>query len=392
MLNEFESSLQNQTVLDFLSAQRPPQPEYNDLKDALEAYRALVAGNAWWPLSLPPKNWQLNEVYVRRVRARLALEDPFVSAVSGLDEQLEWASVTDSIRLFQQRNGLVADAKLGRRTIAALNIPPSQRVAQIVANMERWRWMPRTFEDRYILVNVPENELRVVEHGTTILRSRVIVGRVTDPTPIVRAMVRGLLINPPWNVPSIIARREILPKLRKDRFYLAKQDMILRDGPAGDPHGARVDWRALKTMPYRVQQLAGPKNALGRIKLDMPNRFDAYLHDTPGQAAFQLDERFLSHGCVRVRQIMELASIVLTGDPETGISSAQTMIDTGATQRVSAGTPIPVYLVYWTAFQGDDGQLNFRPDIYGRDQRLMAQLHGERNVRVTLAGAACCIG
>jgi murein L,D-transpeptidase YcbB/YkuD len=265
-------------------------------------------------------------------------------------------------------------------------------VAQIVANMERWRWMPRTFEDRYILVNVPQNELRVVDHGTTILRSRAIVGRVTDPTPILRAMVKGFVVNPPWNVPSIIARREILPKLRKDRFYLAKQDMVLRDGPPGDPHGLRVNWRALKTMPYRVQQLAGPKSALGRIKLDMPNRFDAYLHDTPGKAAFQLDERFLSHGCVRVQQIMELASIVLTGDPETGISSTQTMIDAGATQRVSAGTPIPVYLVYWTAFQGDDGQLNFRPDIYGRDERLIAQLNGARNARVTLVASACCIG
>jgi murein L,D-transpeptidase YcbB/YkuD len=392
LLTQFEASLRDGTVATFLSEQRPPQQEYDDLRNALEQYRARLSRGAWEALPRPPSSWQHDESYLRRLRSRLALEDPFVSPVRGPDDAMEWAAIADSIRLFQQRNGLAADGKLGRRTLAALNIPPSQRVEQIVANMERWRWMPRAFEDRYVVVNVPQNELRVIDHGTTILRSRVIVGRISDPTPILRATARGLLINPPWNVPAIIARREILPKLQKDPFYLVKQDMILRDGPRGDPHGVHVNWRRLKTIPYAVQQLAGPKSALGQIKLDMPNRFDVYLHDTPGRAAFQLDERFLSHGCIRVQAILALASIVQTGEIEPATTSTQSMIDLGVTQRVAAASPMPVYLVYWTAFSDDDGQVSFRPDIYGRDERLIAQLGGKRSVRVTSAAVACCVG
>jgi len=232
----------------------------------------------------------------------------------------------------------------------------------------------------------------VIDHGATILRSLAIVGRPADPSPVLRTIVRGLTINPPWNVPTIIARREILPKLRKDPTYLRDQNMVLRNGPLDDPHGLHINWRAMRTIPYAVQQLAGPKSALGVIKLDMPNRFDVYLHDTPGKAAFQVDERFLSHGCIRVEQILPLASIVLAGDVDSGLASIQSTIDTGATTRIAASATLPVYLAYWTAFAGEDGELNFRPDIYGRDGRLIARLKGARNTRVTLMSTACCLG
>jgi murein L,D-transpeptidase YcbB/YkuD len=255
--------------------------------------------------------------------------------------------------------------------------PNGPNAPVIIANMERWRWMPRTIEPDRIAINAADASLALWLGGKPVLTSRVIVGKPATPTPILRADGAGLTVNPAWTVPQSIARKEILPKLKRNHAWLASQDMILLNGPPGDPHGLTVNWRAIPagTFPYRIRQIPGPRNPLGQIKLELPNRFDVYLHDTPGKTAFTRSTRALSHGCVRVEQILPLASYALNAnrDAEDQITQA---IDTGETQYLPLQKRLPVYFLYWTAVPDAQGKIQFFPDIYGRDRRLIAAMDG----------------
>ena len=259
----------------------------------------------------------------------------------------------------------------------------------IAANMERWRWMPPTLEPDRIVINAADAQLQLWLGGKMVLASRVIVGRPDNRTPILRAEGAGVTINPPWTVPHSIAVKEILPKLKRNHAYLASQDMILLDGPAGDPHGLGVNWRAIRagTFPYRIRQYPGPRNPLGRVKIELPNRFDVYLHDTPGKAAFDRPSRAASHGCVRVEQILPLASYALAADL-TAVERITQAIADGETRYLPLQRKLPVYFLYWTAFAGGDGALKFIPDIYGRDKRMIPALR--TNSLRSAANAAAC--
>ncbi len=246
----------------------------------------------------------------------------------------------------------------------------ADKIDQIVANMERWRWLD-AFEPAYIAVNIPEAQLTVHQDGQIVLASKIIVGKPKTPTPIFRALVIGVTANPVWNVPTSIAAKEILPKLRRDPGYLAKHHMIY--GPDGG-----------------IQQLPGTDNALGTLKLEMPNKFDTYLHDTPTKNLFARDARYFSHGCMRVEQILPLASIVLTGDSTGAVDELRQAIATGATQHLAVEKKLPVYVLYWTAIANEDGDATFFPNIYGRDRRLIAALHGMQPRRLAaLDGTSC---
>lgn len=376
------AALETGTLARFLADLAPPQPDYARLKEVLKRYRAIAADGDWPQLpQRPAKAFAEDDGARALLQHRLAFEDP--SATSHAQ-----ADVADQVARFQARHGLARDGRVGRQTLAALNVPAAERAWQIIANMERWRWLPRALEPRRVVINVPAASLDVFANDVVVLSSRVIVGRPHDPTPILRAEAVGVTVNPPWNVPAPIARKEILPKLKKDRGYLQSQDMVLRDGPPGDPYGLHVDWRALATMPYRIQQLPGEKNALGTVKLELPNRFDVYLHDTPVRSAFERDSRYLSHGCVRVEQILPLAAYALTGDP-TAISSVSDAVALGTTETIPLSAPLPIYFLYWTVFVDADGSVEFRPDIYGRDKRLIAALRGGRNQSMTSLDVGC---
>lgn len=263
----------------------------------------------------------------------------------------------------------------------------------IAANMERWRWLPPALEPDRIVINAADAQLQLWLGGKMVLASRVIVGRPDNRTPILRAEGAGVTINPPWTVPHSIAAKEILPKLKRNHAYLASQDMILLDGPPGDPHGLGVNWRAIRagTFPYHIRQYPGPRNPLGRVKIELPNRFDVYLHDTPGKSAFDRPSRAASHGCVRVEQILPLASYALAADL-TAIERITQAIAQGETRYLPLQRKLPVYFLYWTAFTGADGALTFIPDIYGRDRRMIPAMR-ENSLRIaanTAASNAAC--
>ena len=377
-----DAALQNHRLGPFLAGAAPPQPEYAALRKALAFYRG-VAVKGGWP-ALPdgtPADFAdgKNAALLRR---RLAYEDP-AAALPGAD-------VTEAVKRFQARHGLDADGRVGARTLAELNMTADARVQQIVANMERWRWLPRQFEASYIAINVPDARLALTLDGKRVLESRVVVGKPKTPTPIMRAEGAGVTINPPWNVPASIARREILPKLKANPSYLKSQDMILVNGPPGDPHGLHVNWRAIPagTFPYRIQQHPGPKNSLGTIKIELPNKFAVYLHDTPAKQAFNRPARDLSHGCVRVEQILPLASYALASNL-SATDMLSNAVAAGKTQYLPLERRLPVYFLYWTAFAEADGTFQFRPDIYGRDARLIAALQKGAAMRVSANTAKC---
>ena len=334
----FATALRRGRISEFLDELPPPHPGYRWLVGALARYRA-IAGKGGWPVLSAARNGT-----VSGLAPRLALEDPDVS-----DDP---SSLREALVRFQRRHGLDTSGKPDSETLKALNVPASFRVQQIIANMERWRWVPRAFENRYILVNVPDQSLTFVEDQSAKLSSKVVIGKKTSPTPILRTDVVAVVANPAWDVPDDIAARKILPNIRHHSGYLASRNMTISNG--------------------HVEQRPGNGNVLGKIMLDSPNPFGVYMHDTPDKKLFTLSVRERSNGCVRVEQIAPLASLVLGGeDPDDRIIEA---IATGETQRIELSQPLAVYMLYWTAFADSDGAMEFRPDRYDRDPPLIAKL------------------
>lgn len=381
-------ALQRNDLGAFLDDLPPPQPGYRALVDALAHYRAIAEKGGWPGVTarsaITDKNGKPGVLAVR-----LALEDPELANLPAPDD----GQVHDALLRFQQRNGIEPNGKLNAETLKALNVPAAVRVDEIIANMERWRWLPRTFESRYILVNVPDQSLDYMDGQDSKLHSRIIIGKKATPTPIMKADVQAVVVNPPWDIPDDIAAAEILPKLQHDSDYLEKRNMVLVDAPDGDPHGLTVDWKHMRAadLHYQFQQVAGPGNALGQLMLDAPNAFGVYMHGTSNPKLFLSDTREVSHGCVRVEKIGALASLAL-GSDEAGLYAGEgddaipddvdpdieIAIASGGTERLPLTEPLPVYMLYWTAIGGPDGTAGFRPDRYDRDPPLLAQLKEPR--------------
>jgi L,D-transpeptidase YcbB len=366
-------ALEDRSLTTFLAELPPPHVQYRALVKALAQYRALAAQGGW-PALPGDREIRLegNDRRLNLLVQRLRFEDPVLAAIPTPST----VELRDGVKRFQARNGLDQDGRVRSETLAALNVPALLRVAQIEANMERWRWLPAEFEHRYVAVNVPDQSVEFVRDGAVILSSRAIVGRKTSPTPITRSTITAVVVNPPWNIPGDIAARDLLPKLRRNPNYLATKNMVVMDGPAGDPHGRTIDWRKIvpAEFPYAIRQLPGPNTALGTLMLDSPNDFDVYLHDTPVKKRFESNEREISNGCVRVQQIFPLASLALTDDAGHAMATLSQAAKSHDTQRLALARPLPVYFLYWTALAGSEGSVGFRLDPYGRDAPLIAAL------------------
>jgi L,D-transpeptidase YcbB len=370
------SALKNRALTRFFAGLPPPHRQYRQLRQELSRYRAILARGGWDVLAPPPGGVKLDsgDPWLSLLARRLAKEDsrlfPFVVSA----EELRAA-----LKRFQARNGIKESGEPDEATLAALNRTVQERILQITANMERWRWLPRSFEAAYIAVNVPDQSAQFVRDGRAIASSKVVVGRKANPTPLTRTEIEAVVVNPPWNIPGFIAARDLLPKLQKNRRYLQSKNMVITDGPEGDPYGLRVDWRGIAPadFPFAIRQLPGPATALGKLMLDSPNDYDVYLHDTPNKDYFALAERGLSNGCVRVENIFTFAALALSdGAQNDDDAELKNVLARKGTERIELKTPLPVYLLYWTAFTGEDGELNFRADTYDRDAALLAVLDG----------------
>ncbi len=369
-------------------ASLPPQhPYYRRLVAALARYRAMATAGGWAqvPRGEPLKLGMMGE-RVRAARKRLEAEGDLaplppspapvpasapaaasgpiqhVAAISGGAPAPETVAPPDdaaamfdgameeAVRRFQRRYGIAVDGAIGPRTLAAMNVPVRARIEQIELNLERWRALPHDLGASYMMVNVPAEALQIVNDGNLAMTMKVVVGDPDHPTPVVRTAMVAVQLNPTWTIPASIVTKEIMPKSKRDRSYLLKNDIVFTPGRG---------W----------QQLPGPKNPLGQLKFETPNRFDVYLHDTPSRLAFDRFFRAQSHGCVRLEHASELAGFVLRdlGWDEELISEA---LAAGGKSRVDLTRPWRVWLLYATSFVDEDGTVEFRDDLYGRDGRL----------------------
>ena len=382
-------ALEQQDPVAVLRSLAPQNEDYQRLQQALAEYREL-ADQAPWP-SLPPTPLVRpgdRSPLIPLLRRRLAASGHLLNDGSE-DPTLYDPLLQATVESFQHQHGLKTDAIIGPDTRAALNVTAQQRVAQIRANLERWRWLPRQLGDRYILVNIGGYQVQLVEQGRVQLEKRAIIGRPLRSTPSFATRITHLVANPTWTVPWRIAVEDLLPEQKRDSEYLLRKNIqVQQRGEEGwiDQDPAMIDWTGYNRyhFPFRLRQAPGDGNSLGRIKFHMPNPYSIYLHDTPAQSLFQHPVRDFSSGCVRVEGIRELAEHLYT-QADGQQQPLGEVLDARQPRYLRLERPIDVFLVYFTSWVDLKGKTQFRPDIYNLDAPLtlaLQQLHHRPEARL----------
>jgi murein L,D-transpeptidase YcbB/YkuD len=353
---DFAAAVQADRLQAWLDSLPPPYAGYNGLRRGLAAYRAIAAKGGWKAMPAGPA-FGLGEKGPRAaaLRERLAAEDATVDATGPavFDEPLQEAVVRA-----QRRFGLKPDGVVTPETLAALNQPVGQRVLQIIANLERWRWVPPTMPATRLQVNSGAAIVTLFRDDKPVLSMKSVSGKPGNETPMLFSAIRSVVLNPPWNVPSSIATKELWPKERRNPGYLRRNAFAVIKTEGG----------------VRLQQRAGSKSALGRYKFDFDSPYGIYLHDTPTQKTFAQFGRQESHGCVRLEKPRELAEMLLAADPAWTPETIAAAVARGKTQWVRLPQQVPVFIFYWTAFASPDGTMNFRSDPYNWDNLLLNRI------------------
>ena len=315
------------------------------------------------------------DVRVSALRARLIAERDLESDVD-LASELYDAAVEQAVVRFQERHGLGADGVAGRQTFTAMNVTVDARIDQIKANLERSRWVFTDLTGDFIVVNIAGYRAYLVRNTEIVWETNVMVGKTYRKTPVFKAEMKYIVLNPTWTVPPGILRRDILPKMKADPGYLDKKGYLLldRDGHAVDQSTVDRSTLSHRNFPYIVRQPAGPDNALGQVKFIFPNSHFVFLHDTNHRELFVHRERAFSSGCIRVENPLELAELVLNDAGRWGPTAIDAALATKKTQTVHLPEPLPVLLLYWTTAVAADGTVSFLKDVYGRDARIVAGL------------------
>ncbi|WP_237703750.1 L,D-transpeptidase family protein [Rhodospirillum rubrum] len=368
----------------FLATLAPPTPQYDLLRQGLVRYQAL-ARDGGWPTdladgaSIKPGD---RDPRLPEMRRRLAAEGLVVGSdptfIGPPDAELLDDFLVEAVRIFQAAHGLSADGVIGRGTLVDMNTTPAQRITQIRVALERWRLLPRALGQTHLLVNVPQYQLYLNEGRTTVLSMRVAVGRQDFETPLFSDTLRYMEFNPYWNVPISIAQAEVIPKQIENSAYLAKKGFtVLPRGVEGWDDGVgheSVDWKADAARSYRLRQDPGPANPLGTVKFMFPNEYAVYLHDTNSRGVFDRSARAVSHGCVRVQEPALLANYILERFTDRIGKTAADF--SGPTPKVvRLNRPLPIHLVYITAWGGEGGKVAFVRDIYAKDRAIRQALH-----------------
>ncbi len=367
-------------VSNTVRALRPRHPQYAKLRQMLTSFRSYQALGGWDPIPAGPSlKPGMNDLRVAALRDSLAARG--YKGLTGGDPNAFDAKLTEAVKRYQRASGIEPDGIIGKGTIGILNVPVEERIRQIVVNMERWRWLPADLGKRHVFVNQAGAELFLVDKSKVVDNRRVIVGKPFHQTPMFSDRISYVEFNPTWTVSANIAKAEFLPKLIKDPGYLERNDYKIysswADGaPEMDPW--TVDWASVKGgFPYRIVQQPGDKNALGYVKFMFPNKFNIYLHDTPSRQLFASTGRAFSHGCIRVHEAMDFAEKLMGLDQGMTRDEIDARVAYGALKRVNLKTKVPVHLTYFTVWIGDDGVVQFFPDIYSRDAPVAGILFGQ---------------
>ncbi len=362
-------------ILSTLASLRPPHEGYKRMKKALKRLHKIER-NGGWPrvdaravLKKGDKNQHVDSLR-RRLVVSGDLDVPIVSDNNYFDVHLE-----KGVRKFQARHGIKVDGRVGRDTLTALNFSTAERLRQIEINMERWRWIPHDMGARYLLVNIADFKLQVVEDLQNIMEMRVVVGKLQRKTPVFSEEMEYLVLNPFWYIPPIIVEEDLLPILKQDPSQFPKNNIKIYDGGSNyqqeiDP--IKIDWSNItpENIPYMFRQDPGKSNALGRVKFMFPNKFFIYLHDTPSRNLFSETSRDFSSGCIRVEKPIELAAYLLRDDPVWTKEKIVEAIEGNERRVLRMRDKVQVHILYWTAWVDDNDVIHFRKDVYERDQRL----------------------
>lgn len=366
-----------------LDAVEPPFDGYKRTQRVLQRYLELSRQDDGEQLPVPPKPVEPGSSYdgTRRLARLLSLlGDLPPGSVAADNSNLYDDRLAAAVKHFQERHGLVADGRLGAKTVKQLNVPLALRVEQLRLTLERWRWVPYEFNQPPIVVNIPEFRLRAYhKDGTVGLATNVIVGKsYRHQTPVFERDMKYVVFRPYWNVPPSILRSELVPAVNKNRSYLADKgyEVVTSGGKLVSSVLVTNDTlQQLRSGKLQVRQKPGPANALGLVKLMFPNEYNVYLHSTPSSALFSQSRRDFSHGCIRVEKSSELAGWVLRDKPEWTLERVRAAMQSGTDNlSVTLTNPIPVLILYGTAVVDEQQEVHFFDDIYGHDSSLQKAL------------------
>jgi len=352
----------------------PKYRAYWMMKEELAFF--LKLNKQLWPVILSDKaiipgdtNQMLPKIRERLIKLRYKLSD---SISITFDEELE-----NQLKRFQDDWGLNNDGVIGKVTLENLNSLPYKLISQLKVNMERYRWFPLQVTEKYIIVNIANFKLDLIAGTDTLISMRVIVGKGSRTTPVFNEQLSYIVFSPNWTVPRTILHEDVIPELLKGPEYLEKRNMkLLRDDGTELAYND-IDWSTISkdNFPYTVRQNPGPGNALGRVKFMFPNTYNVYIHDTPSKGSFALDERDISSGCVRVERPFDLAVLLLSDSPEWSPANILNAMQQDKEQTVHLKIPVDVVLIYLTAWTDGKDRVQFRKDVYQRDEIVLGALN-----------------
>ncbi|MES1214908.1 MAG: L,D-transpeptidase family protein [Bacteroidota bacterium] len=333
-------------------------PSYKALKGQLSKYYTIAKQGGWPTISYSKKIFRkgISSPDIVLIKKRLQISNDLPGNDSS---QLFNDTLEIGVKNFQARHGFKPTGVISDSLIKAMNVPAIDRLQQLLMNMDRIRWVTSTGEGTLIVVNIPEFMLHVYESSKKAFDMIVVVGKEGHNTMMFNGDLNQVVFSPYWNVPSSIVKKEIQPAMERNANYLKSQDMEI----TGNDNGVPV-----------IRQKPGPKNALGKVKFLFPNSFNIYFHDTPSKSLFERDKRALSHGCIRLKEPEKMANYVLRNQPEWTPDKIAEAMNAGEQKFVKVKDPIPVVITYYTAWVDDNGQLNFRDDIYGHDIKLAKKI------------------
>ncbi|GAA0258291.1 L,D-transpeptidase family protein [Rhodanobacter caeni] len=374
-------ALANGQLASLFAQARPQNPLYDELRSALARWREVPTQADWAPIpDGPTLKPGMRDARVPALRRRLRVAGYLPSPVDGAADagpSDDYDATTEqALRQFQSEQYLTVDGQLDPATRAALNVPAAARIDQLRVNLERARWLLHQLHGDFVMVDIAGYRIAYYRDGKPVWRSRVQVGKPYRSTPAFKSKITYLTLNPTWTVPPTILKNDVLPKVRRNRGYLAANHLRVLDGQGRELAPASVDWANPRGIVLR--QDAGPHNSLGRLAIRFPNDYAVYLHDTPHQELFAHPQRANSSGCIRVERPRELAELLLDDPARWSRDAIDRAIDTGKTQNVTLARPVTLLLAYWTVDLHDNGRIGFRPDIYRRDAPLLAALERPR--------------
>ncbi len=377
-LEEFlEKAVQKQEVKSSLYSLIPQNERYHKLKNKLKLLREIKKDGGWTKVETSQnlKSGMTGES-IRNLKFRLKQSQDFTGEI---DEEYD-KDLKESIIDFQKRHGLKPDGIVGPNTFRALNRDIEEIIRTVEINMERLRWLPKSFGENYIFTNIADYTLQVYENKEKVLEMSVIVGREQRSTPVFSSKLSYLVLNPYWTVPRTIAVEDKLPLIKKDINYISENNFkVLKfiDGKIIEQNYQEINWDNLNknNFNYYLRQDPGPNNALGRVKFMFPNKFSVYLHDTPNKELFTQTKRNFSSGCIRLEEPLKLTDYLLREDKNWDLKKINSILETNKETTVNLTQKLPIHIIYMTAWVDDQGRLQLRNDIYNRDARLISAFY-----------------